>query len=63
MSATEDQMKVDPARATTLIAALHSVSARISQAAQGREVSGDGLSCVSLVNTLHTQAKLRERRG
>lgn len=40
MSATDD-MKVDPARASTLITALHSVSARISYVAQGREVSGE----------------------
>jgi hypothetical protein len=40
MSVTDD-MKVDPARASTLIAALRSVSARISNVAQGREVSGE----------------------
>lgn len=45
MSATHD-MKVDPARATTLIDALRSVSARINHVAQGREVSGQAKSYV-----------------
>jgi hypothetical protein len=39
MSATDDQMRVDPARTKALIAALHSVSGRINVVAQGREVS------------------------
>lgn len=38
----DEQMRVDPARAKTLIAALQSVSARIRQASQGRSVSFGG---------------------
>lgn len=54
---TVEQMKIDPGRASTLVAALRGVSTRISQVANGREVSGNPISCCGAMRILSTRKK------